>query len=125
MTAPRLSRAISPDPARREPAAPVRIVHLGLGNFFRAHPCWYTQHAGDGQQWAAAAFTGRSSQPLVDALNAQDGLYTLVSRGHAADEFEVLGCVARAHHAADHQAWLRYFTSADLAAVTITITEAG
>ncbi len=26
-------------------AAPVRLVHLGLGNFFRAHQAWYTEHA--------------------------------------------------------------------------------
>ena len=27
------------------PAAPVRMVHLGLGNFTRAHQAWYTEHA--------------------------------------------------------------------------------
>ena len=31
----------------------------------------------------------------------------------------------RAHTAADHQAWLRYFEEPGLAAVTITVTEAG
>ncbi len=30
---------------RKLPAAPVRIVHLGLGNFFRAHQAWYTDRA--------------------------------------------------------------------------------
>ena len=29
------------------PAAPVRIAHLGPGNFFRAHQAWYTEHAPD------------------------------------------------------------------------------
>ena len=29
-------------------APPVRLVHLGLGNFFRAHQAWYTDRAGDG-----------------------------------------------------------------------------
>ena len=28
-------------------AAPVRIVHLGVGNFYRAHAAWYTHHAPD------------------------------------------------------------------------------
>lgn len=32
---------------RSVPAAPVRHVHLGLGNFFRAHQAWYTAHAPD------------------------------------------------------------------------------
>ena len=27
------------------PPAPVRIVHLGLGDFFRAHQAWYTDTA--------------------------------------------------------------------------------
>ena len=38
---PRLSRA----GGDAGPAAPVRIVHLGLGNFFRAHQAWYTDQA--------------------------------------------------------------------------------
>lgn len=41
------------------PAAPVRMVHLGLGNFTRAHQAWYTEHASDADQWGIAAFTGR------------------------------------------------------------------
>ena len=42
-------------------AAPVRIVHLGLGNFFRAHQAWYTDNASDAAEWGIAAFTGRST----------------------------------------------------------------
>ena len=106
-------------------AAPVRLVHLGLGSFFRAHPCWYTEHAADAAGWGIAAFTGRGNRALVEALNQQDGLYTLISRGGDADAFEVLSCLVRAHAAADHQAWLRYFEAPELAAVTITVTEAG
>ena len=106
-------------------APPVRLVHLGLGSFFRAHPCWYTEHASDAAGWGIAAFTGRANQALVEALNQQDGLYTLISRGSDADAFEVLSCLVRAHPAADHQAWLRYFETPELAAVTITVTEAG
>ena len=43
MTPVRLSRALPGTP----PAPPVRIVHLGIGNFHRAHQAWYTAHAGD------------------------------------------------------------------------------
>ena len=32
------------------PAAPVRIVHLGLGNFFRAHQACYTDLAPDAER---------------------------------------------------------------------------
>ena len=43
-------------------APPVRLVHLGLGNFFRAHQAWYTTNAPDAAQWGIAAFTGRSTE---------------------------------------------------------------
>lgn len=121
MSARRLSRTAGQGRA----AAPVRLVHLGLGNFFRAHQCWYTEHAGDAADWGYAAFTGRGSAPLVGELSEQQGLYTLVSRAADADRFEVLGSLSRAHAAAEQDAWLRYFRAPELSAVTITVTEAG
>jgi fructuronate reductase len=117
----RLSRAA----AQARPAAPVRIVHLGLGNFFRAHQCWYTEHAPDAPDWGIAAFSGRGRSPLIDYLNDQDGLYTLVSRAPGGDVFEVLASLSRAHAADEHEGELRYFEQPDLAAVTVTVTEAG
>jgi len=101
------------------------MLHLGLGSFFRAHPCWYTDHAPDAAGWGIAAFTGRGSAQLADALNAQDGLYTLVSRGDETDAAEVIGCLSYARTAADQESWLRSFASPDLAVVTVTVTEAG
>jgi len=121
VSAPRLSRAAGHGRA----AAPVRVVHLGLGNFFRAHQCWYTDHAPDAADWGIAAFTGRGSGPLVDDLTTQDGLYTLVSRGGDRDRFEIIASLSKAHLATDHDAWLGYFTAPALSAVTITVTEAG
>ena len=68
----------------------------------------------------------RPRQPVpVDALTEQQGLYTLVTRAADGDRFEVLSSLSRAHVAADHDAWLRYFGDPELAAVTITVTEAG
>jgi fructuronate reductase len=107
------------------PVAAVRLVHLGLGNFFRAHQCWYTEHASDGGEWGIAAFTGRGSSALVDDLNGQQGLYTLVSRAADGDRFEVLSSLVRAHAASDQDAWLRCFEAPEVSAVTITVTEAG
>ena len=54
------------------PAAPIRLVHLGLGAFHRAHQVWYTQHAEDGNEWGYASFTGRGPK-LAEALAPQDG----------------------------------------------------
>jgi fructuronate reductase len=106
------------------PAAPVRLVHLGLGNFYRAHQAWYTDRAPDAGDWGYAAFTGRRAE-LADALNAQEGLYTLVTRAADGDRFEVLSSISRAHAGGDHEAWLGYLASPDVRAVTITVTEAG
>ncbi|MGS0685424.1 mannitol dehydrogenase family protein [Nakamurella sp. GG22] len=118
--APGLSRAGGDGPT----AAPVRIVHLGLGNFFRAHQAWYTAHAADAAQWGIAAFTGRSTA-LADALTAQDGLYTLITRAATGDSCEVVGSVSAAHPGPDVAAWLGYLADPDVRIVTLTVTEAG
>ncbi|SEL50330.1 mannitol dehydrogenase family protein [Streptacidiphilus jiangxiensis] len=106
------------------PAAPVRILHLGLGNFFRAHQAWYTEHAGDAEEWGIAAFTGRSAG-LAEKLTAQQGLYTLLTRGPDGDRHEVVGALSAAHAGGDHEAWLRHWRDPALAVVTLTVTEAG
>lgn len=105
------------------PPAPVRILHLGLGNFFRAHQAWYTQRAPDAPGWGIAAFTGRRAD-LADALRPQDGLYTLITRRPDRDQADVIGSVVAVHPAADHTAWLDYFRSPRLAIVTVTVSEA-
>jgi fructuronate reductase len=84
--APRLSRSLPETPV----AAPVRIVHLGVGNFHRAHQARYTAHSADAEQWGIDAFTGRRTD-MADALKPQDGLYTLITRGSEGDSFEVIG----------------------------------
>ncbi len=106
-------------------AAPVRLAHLGLGAFFRAHQADYTDRASDAAEWGIAAFAGRGAAQLVDDLNAQAGLYTLVTCAPAADGYNLTASVSRAHHAADHDAWLACLRDPALVAVTTTVTEAG
>ena len=106
------------------PAAPVRIVHLGLGNFFRAHEAWYTDRAPDAAEWGIAAFTGRSTE-LASALTGQDGLYTLITRSADGDSTHVLASVSRAHAGGDTEAWLGYLGDPRVGVVTLTVTEAG
>lgn len=114
----RLSRAAG------DAAAPVRIVHLGLGNFFRAHQAYYTDLAPDSENWGIAAFAGRSPH-LADTLAAQDGLYTLITRGPSEDTARVVKSVVHVHLATDTQAWLKYFSDPEVTIVTLTVTEAG
>jgi fructuronate reductase len=116
---PRLSRSLPDTPA----AAPVRMVHLGVGNFHRAHQAWYTSHSPDADQWGIAGFTGRRPD-TADALAPQDGLYTLITRSAEGDTFELIGALSAVHGAADHEAYLDYLSRPEVAIVTITVTEA-
>jgi fructuronate reductase len=100
------------------------MLHLGLGGFFRAHQAWYTEHAPDASRWGIAAFTGRSTD-LAARLAAQDGVYTLVTRGARGDAFEVVSSVTAVHGGGEHEEWLAYWRRPELAVVTLTVTEAG
>jgi fructuronate reductase len=116
---PTLSRAAGDG----RPAAPVRLVHLGLGNFFRAHQAAYTADAPDAARWGIAAFAGRSAA-VARHLRAQDGLYTLITRADTGDRFHVIDSLVRAHGADEHDAWLGYLAAPATAALTLTVTEA-
>ena len=74
-----------------------RLVHLGIGNFARAHTLHATAVAGG---WSVVAFTGRSAG-MADALNAQSGKYGLIVRGPEADEVSVLDVIDEVHPASD------------------------
>lgn len=103
---------------------PERIVHLGLGAFFRAHQAFYTQHASDADQWGIVAYTGRSSEQ-ADLLNGQDCKYTLITRAADKDSFELIDSVVRAEPASNLDDLIKTISNPDIALVTLTITEAG
>lgn len=106
------------------PAAPIRIIHLGIGNFTRAHQAWYTEHAPDAGEWGIAAFTGRSPK-MADTLSPQDGLYTLITKEAEGDSYEVISVLSAVHAADDEDALVSYFEDPEVAIVTSTVTEAG
>jgi fructuronate reductase len=116
---PRLSRSLPGTPV----AAPVRMVHIGLGNFHRAHQAWYTAHAPDAAEWGYASFTG-TRPAAADALGPQDGLYTLIVRTSEGDSFETVGSLSAVHAADEHEAYLSYLARPEVAVVTVTVTEA-
>lgn len=118
------ARPLSRSGGAGRPAAPVRLVHLGMGNFFRAHQAWYTDRAPDREAWGYAAFAGRSGG-VAALMQEQEGLYSLITRSRRADDFSVVASVSQAHAAGDRRAWLDYFASPRLAVVTVTVTEAG
>jgi fructuronate reductase len=100
------------------------MVHLGLGNFFRAHAAGDTDQADDAGEWGIAAFTGRSPAMAV-ALAAQDGLYTLLVRAPDAPRPQVVSSLSAVHAADDLDALRAYFARPEVAIVTLTVTEAG
>lgn len=106
------------------PAAPVRMVHLGLGNFFRAHQAWYTDRASDADRWGIAAFSGRSVGAAAE-LARQENLYTLVTVGAERNDYRVVSSVAATHSGSDVDALLTYLADPQVTVVTLTITEAG
>lgn len=115
--------AMSRKAVHARPAAPVRHVHLGLGNFFRAHQAVYTDQAPDADGWGIAAFTGRS-QDLADAMSSQEGLYTLITEAPEGNRFDVIASVSQAHAGGDLDAWLQYLRSPETRILTLTVTEA-
>jgi fructuronate reductase len=121
---PALTRALLASRGQPVPLPPVRIVHLGLGAFHRAHQAWYTAHAGNAREWGIVAFTGRSAA-MAEVLSRQDGLYTVIERSPAADRHEIVASLAEAHDGANISRLVEVLANPDVALVTITVTEAG
>src|ERR1700712_1738528 len=63
----------------------IGIVHLGIGNFHRAHEAVYTEEAmiAAGGDWAICGVTLQGDVEKRDTMMAQDGLYGVVERGPA------------------------------------------
>lgn len=114
-------------PPPRTGRRPVRIVHLGLGAFHRAHQAWYTQRANErtgGDGWGIAAFTGRSPEAAT-VLAAQDAVYTLIERGPEADTAGIVEALSAVADGADTDRWRTAVADPAVAVLTITVTEAG
>ena len=65
------------------------ILHLGVGNFFRAHQAWYTQHC---PGWHVTGVSFRSAS-IRDQLAAQDYTYALVIKDAARTRIEQITCI--------------------------------
>ena len=122
-TLPRLPAAVA-RPAYDRAALRPGIVHLGLGAFHRAHQAAYTDAvlaAGD-TRWGITAASLRSPGTR-DALQPQDGLYTLDIRGEA-ERSQVIGSVNRILVAPeDPAALLDAMAHPDTRIVSLTVTE--
>jgi mannitol 2-dehydrogenase len=104
------------------------VVHIGAGNFHRAHQAVYFDDLacmGISNEWGV---TGVSlhSRDVKDLLSAQDGLYTLVQRGHDRQSARVVGSIGSYHYAPHDRAAVRAaLTDPQTRIVSLTITGNG
>ena len=71
------------------------IVHLGVGAFHRAHQAVYTDAAiaAEGGDWRIVGVSLRGTA-TADALNPQDGLYSLIVRSEEGVSARLIGSLA-------------------------------
>lgn len=98
------------------------ILHIGVGNFFRAHQAAYTQGL-DGWQYVGASL--RSAR-MAEGLAAQGNAYTLVIKGGDAPECRKIDVLREVIVAPQEPARLQAVLAApETKVVTITVTESG
>lgn len=103
----------------------VGIVHLGIGAFHRAHQALMTDAAiaADGGDWRIVGVSLRSTE-IAEALNPQNGLYTLIERGEEGTTARLVASVSRVI-AVDPAATLEALCDPAIRIVTLTVTEKG
>jgi len=104
------------------------VVHLGIGSFHRSHQAVYFDdlaRRGLADGWAVTG-VGLHNRDTKDVLDAQDGLYTVVSRGEDGDRARVVGIMTRYLFAPEHQpAVIEALADPATRLVTLTITAEG
>lgn len=106
------------------------IVHIGVGGFFRAHQAVYLDdllHLPGNEEWG---FVGvgllRHDAQMRDALQQQDGLYTVVERSAEGDRARVIGSLLEFMFAPDDpEAVIERMAGPECRIVSLTITEGG
>lgn len=109
------------------------IVHIGVGNFFRAHEALYVEKClelPDQETWGIVGVglgDGADKKAKVDAVNSQDGLYTLTEFApDGTSSVRVIGSLLRfLHGPSSPSAVLEQLASPETRIVSLTITEAG
>ncbi|WP_299956483.1 mannitol dehydrogenase family protein [uncultured Roseobacter sp.] len=96
-----------------------RILHIGVGNFSRAHLADYTQDAG---AWRIMGVSLRSAT-IRDGLRAQNYRYGLAIQGQAVKPITVFDSVLVAPE--NPRAVLQEIAASDVQIISITVTEKG
>jgi fructuronate reductase len=104
----------------------VGIVHLGLGAFHRAHQAIYTDDILlSDPRWGICGVSLKTPR-AIEALAAQDGLYTVLFRTSDGVTARVIGSVRETLFAgADRAGLIARIAASRVAIVTATVTEKG
>ncbi|MBU8861281.1 MULTISPECIES: mannitol dehydrogenase family protein [unclassified Micromonospora] len=112
-------------PLLRPGTVPAGIVHLGVGAFHRAHQAVHTEAAvgAAGGDWGIIGVAPRSTG-VVDALAAQDCLFSVTALAAEGAATRVVGALAGVRHAAsDPDAVAGLLADPAIRVVTLTVTE--
>ncbi|WP_415183839.1 mannitol dehydrogenase family protein [Phaeovulum sp.] len=106
------------------------IVHIGLGNFHRAHQAWYLHRlfdAGLNHDWAIVGAGVRASDAIMrEKLHAQDYLTTLIELDPSGKSAEVTGAMVDYVPVQEGNASLiRQMADPAIRIVALTVTEGG
>ena len=105
-----------------------RMVHVGVGGFYRAHQALYTDDllAGDSDWGYCGVGLLKHDARMRDTMRDQDCLYTLVERSQSGDSARVIGSIGEFLFAPDGpEVVLEKMASADTKLISLTITEGG
>jgi mannitol 2-dehydrogenase len=106
------------------------IVHIGLGNFHRAHQAWYLHRLFDAGLCHDWAILGAGVRPADAAqrerLKQQDYLTTLIELDPSGRSAEICGSmIGFVPVAADNAALIARMSEPDIRIVSLTVTEGG
>lgn len=126
-----LLKASVPHPEYDRSAVTAGVVHFGVGGFHRAHQAMYhdrLMNAGEALDWGICGVGVMPSDArMKEALDAQDGLYTLVVK-HADGTYEprVIGSIVEYLFAPDDpEAVIEKLAAERTRVVSLTVTEGG
>jgi mannitol 2-dehydrogenase len=120
-----------PGPAYDRSRVTTGVVHFGVGGFHRAHQAMYhdrLMNAGRALDWGICGVgVMPADRRMKEALDAQDGLYTLVVK-HADGTYEprVVGAITEYRFGPDDpEAVIEKLASPSTRIVSLTVTEGG
>jgi fructuronate reductase len=106
----------------------IGIVHLGLGNFHRAHQAVYTEEAmlAAGGDWAICGVTMRDNPAMQEAMAPQDNLYSVLTRDREGETVQIVRAIRKVLIAPrQRDELMALLRDPQVRIVSLTVTEKG